>query len=678
VFLDRARAAAYHCAVLIDEDAMTKKGTAEKKEAARKAAVSGPAAGAARPIALGGRRFWLAGACLVVVLVAMTHRRVIRPINGLHSWGRGAWACFVRSHVRYGLGYTKGIMTMAFGNPPSTHPERYLDHPQLDVLLFAGPAAVLGIHDWTVEAIRMVLGVFTLLVFLGIVRRFIGDLPALIAGLLLAMFPLTAYFFPGSWRVLLAMLAFRFYLLATGQMPGQGRPRARHFVGLGGMLFLLGQLSWTGYFYAAAVGIHYVVRCIFRREWPNWAAVAIMVVVPLASAALALSVMAWGFDWDAGRIVELYKWRAAKGEALEFQWGAWLETVWRFAVANFTWPVLLLTGGYLVYYLVGRAVVFFRNRLDRKQRPVPLAYPALLLFLLPGVLQLLIFRGFVWKHQFAEEPLIPFLAIAAGLAIAGIGRVLASAGKPVAWIGQIALVLMVGWHCVQGAEYYYSIRWHPPEKIEMWKELNRLTPADKKLLSFDVQLDQLVVTQAKAKGPTYRGEPAWYIDREIVQAPGSQTLQATYRKINVPYAGFIQLMQQLRQAYQGGQVEAPRAQEIQRQAYLRMRSEIAAVLAAEVPALLREIEQQGATGQFPCYLIPAAYGQEAVNMLLEDLNRELAKRYRTIRFVPAKAHLDKDGKPPKRAEDVVEFGMRAYFIYDLTGKLPAATSPASP
>ena len=74
--------------------------------------------------------YWLMGGLLVVLLASILARDIHRPFYGLHSWGQasGAWAA--RAHLKYGLGYTKGMSTWAVGEPPRENPNRYLDHPQ--------------------------------------------------------------------------------------------------------------------------------------------------------------------------------------------------------------------------------------------------------------------------------------------------------------------------------------------------------------------------------------------------------------------------------------------------------------------------------------------------------------------------------------------------------------------
>jgi hypothetical protein len=79
-------------------------------------------------------KFWILGGLLCVLLISIMAWDINRPFTGLHSWGQAHEAWATRVHVKYGLGYTKGFVTWAVGDPPTSNPSRYLDHPQLQLL----------------------------------------------------------------------------------------------------------------------------------------------------------------------------------------------------------------------------------------------------------------------------------------------------------------------------------------------------------------------------------------------------------------------------------------------------------------------------------------------------------------------------------------------------------------
>jgi hypothetical protein len=60
---------------------------------------------------------------------------ITRPFCGLHSWAAVDRAWAATNHLNYGLGYTKGLYTLAVGNPPPAHPRRCVSHPSLTTLI---------------------------------------------------------------------------------------------------------------------------------------------------------------------------------------------------------------------------------------------------------------------------------------------------------------------------------------------------------------------------------------------------------------------------------------------------------------------------------------------------------------------------------------------------------------
>jgi len=75
---------------------------------------------------------------------------ITRPFYGLHSWDNAHMAWAARSHVKYGLGYTRGYSTPAVGDPPSAHPQRYVSHPSLETLITAFGMLLFGTEEWAI------------------------------------------------------------------------------------------------------------------------------------------------------------------------------------------------------------------------------------------------------------------------------------------------------------------------------------------------------------------------------------------------------------------------------------------------------------------------------------------------------------------------------------------------
>jgi hypothetical protein len=547
--------------------------------------------------------FWFCGGLLVVLLVSIMARDITRPFYGLHSWADAHGPWLARVQLKYGFGYTKGLYTWAVGDPPTENPSRYLDHPQLPGLLNAAAMAVLGINNWALRATNVVATIAALLLFLKILRGLLDDKTALLAGLFFCLFPLIGYFGVNMWLYPLGFFVIFCYLVLIKEIPRQPERSKLYAVWLALGLFFLLQISWEGFFFALAIGVHYLCRCIHRRTFPQKSMLAILIVAPLSSLALDFTIMTASYKWDFTKIVELYKWRSAKGEMPEFLWDAWFAKLWEFAVTNFTLPILLTAIAYLTF---GQLLIFMGPKPERQNEQGsrsagaqrrPGQFPQFWLFAIIPLSQLLILRGALWRHQTWERPLVPLVAIAAALGIMLLADILKKIHRRLAYAGVVTLVGVFLVYCVIGTNYYYAIRWQSPRKIEMLDMLNRNIPPDKMLLSTMLPTEGFVVNQHISKGSHYRPEVAWHLDREIRQAL----------------------------IIKDGKVM--------------------------VDETIKDIEQKAETGKYPYYLIPVAPG-------LEPLISQLQKRYKFEYIQGNEGQSSKDGK-------FIKAGMSNYIIFDL-------------
>jgi hypothetical protein len=103
---------------------------------------------------------------------AAVHRvQITQTFCGLHSWDLASRAWAARSHVKYGLGYTKGLRTLVVGDPPPAHPQYYVDHPPLESWIWALGMLALGTHDWSVRLIEVLISLPCLLLILLLLRK---------------------------------------------------------------------------------------------------------------------------------------------------------------------------------------------------------------------------------------------------------------------------------------------------------------------------------------------------------------------------------------------------------------------------------------------------------------------------------------------------------------------------
>jgi hypothetical protein len=476
---------------------------------------------------INGFNFWVCAGLLVILLVSILSRGVNRPFYGLHSWAQASGAWGARVHAKYGFGYTKGLSTLVVGDPPPAHPYRYLDHPHLNVIMASLAMRVFGINIWSQGVLGIFLASSGLLVFLKILKHIAEERTALLAGLMYVLFPLTGYFGLGAWDTLTGLSAIWFYLVLIGVTRGGPQPTKLHKVGLAACLFFSLQFGWPGFFYCFSIGFHYVCRCICLKKFPDKVLLAILIFAPLTSLMLNFTIMAGGYGWDVSKIIELYKWRSAKGEMPEFLWDAWFARIWQHASTNFTVPVLML----VIAYMTAGQLFIFAHRKDSETGRFPWQFPQFLLFFVTPVSQLFVLKGALWQHQTWLLPFGPFVAIAAAQAILLIVDVVKKLNRRLTVATAVVVVGALAIFCMIGTNYYYNVRWQAPEKLKMFERFNEKIPSDKALLSFE----DFIVNQNASKGAFYRPEIAWYLDREIVQAVTLEQIQAYAKTGKYPY-----------------------------------------------------------------------------------------------------------------------------------------------
>ncbi len=490
--------------------------------------------------------FWFCGGLLVILLVSIIARDIDRPFYGLHSWAdaSGAWAA--RTHVTYGLSYTKGMSTWAVGNPPAQNPKRYMDHPQLAVLSLALFMKFFGTTETSYRLFNLFMSITTLLIVLKLFKSLMDDKTALLATLFYVLFPLIEYFTTGGFPNLFGYLAIYSYLALTDRIEAQKSKRF-HTAVLVVSLFLAIQFGWEGFFFGMAIGFDYLFQCLIKKKAPELKSLIVLAGAPLSSALLNFIIMAAGYGWNINKILELYQWRSAKGEMPAFEWGAWFAKLWEFAATNFTVPILIVA---ILYLTIGQMLVFSQPKQTQDGHRAR-QFPALFLFLLLPFFQLFILRGCLWRHQTWEYPLCLLIAIAAAQGTMLLNDLFARINEKFA---AAAIVVVTGIFLIFttiGTNYYYSIRWQPEAKIKLFKMLNKAIPPDKGLLT----LEDPIVNQHESKGGFIRPEFAWYLDRDMVQATTFQQVQelaktGKYSYYLVPYhPNLAELINQLKDVY---------------------------------------------------------------------------------------------------------------------------------
>ena len=620
--------------------------------------------------------FWPAVAVVLIVFAAETCWDIGRPFYGLHAWNEAAAAWRARTLLKYPLSYTHGAAVWAVGDPPPENPNRSFNHPQLGHIIRAAVFAVLGQSEWAYRSWHVLSSLVGVAAFMALLRRLADEYAALLAGLILVLLPVNAYFVPGFGFALGIAQLWCYFALIGELRPGL-EPKTRHYWGLAAASFVAIQCGWSGVFLPAAIGLHYLARCLIRRQRPKWKLLVTLVVPPVLSLLGVFLVMLAGLGWDVQKIVDLYVWRGAKGEMREFVWRAWFDRLWEFSLLDFTWAVIAAVGAYVVVH-AARWVMWRFSPTATSRSPWPACRVNLLLWFLPGVMLLLVFRGALWAHQYWLKPLGPPVAICAALAVHSLWRLVRWRWRSAvaAHAAALALLALFAVLCGRGTSYFYGIRWHRKPKIEMLRQIRRRVPPDKALLSFE----SFMVDQHKVKGAHYRPEIAWYLDRPIVQAPDQQTFRDVTNRVFQIVVGAERAKQRVVELRQTN----PRGwQEFCDRVGAERDRRLADVLKRHIPRLVEQIEQKARTGRFPCYLVPTNHipqdpvslGSQAVGLVFRALNEELAKRYPRLFEVPGKEVVLVVRNSKKR---LFKVGMSPYAVYDLTASRGDAAAPRRP
>jgi len=105
---------------------------------------------------------------------------ITQPFDGLHSWDVADRAWAARSHLKYGLDYTKGLRTLVVGDPPPLIPKYDVSHPPLESWVTAVGMRVFGTQDWSVRLFELVFSVPCLFLILLLLRKLHGGACALL------------------------------------------------------------------------------------------------------------------------------------------------------------------------------------------------------------------------------------------------------------------------------------------------------------------------------------------------------------------------------------------------------------------------------------------------------------------------------------------------------------------
>ncbi len=468
---------------------------------------------------------WRAAATglLVALFVFLAARDIDRPFYGLHSWDAALAAWSARNHVHYGLGYTKGITTLAVGYPPPAIAPRYLDHPQLHVLLDAASMAVLGVNEASLRLTALVVTAACLPFLSALLRRLYDEETSVLATFFYIIFPITPFFNASCWVHWVfpfALVAYWCYLILIGGLRESPPPGRRHLIGLGAALFVLPQLTWFGVFYCAALGSDYLLRRLAERRFPERRLLATLALCPLAAVLVNFGVLLYGRGGDFRSLFGVYAHRFQAFGSPERTAIKWAAKQWELVQGNFTLPVVLIVGAYLAYRLA--LGIYARLVPQAAAGAGSRAFVHAWIFVLPGVAVLAVFPELFWLHHMEYSWLSLPVAIAAALGVLQLRDALLTRGRTAANAAFVATVALVGVCAARGLNDYYAVRWRAPVELDMFKKLNKAIAPDQSLLTYY----EYFVQEYADKAGLYRPEVAWSLDRPMVVARTLEEVEA--------------------------------------------------------------------------------------------------------------------------------------------------------
>jgi hypothetical protein len=421
---------------------------------------------------------WYAAARAAVVIVAalLLCRGITAPFVGWHELNSAMYAQHARSHIQYGLGYTKLYCTWGATAAPPAVPDRYLNHPPLICLWTAVPLVVLGDHEWAARLVPIAATLGSVALLMRIVTRLGTPLIGVLSGFFFATLPLTAYFGRMIDHVapvqFFSLLMLHGYLQWAGLYPGGSRR------GLGALWYATGAVLGIGTGWAAVLPAFLlcawhalrVLRGSGEGELLPWLAGA-----PAAAlAAVVLHILA-GSGWDLNMLPALLAGRSLGGVGGAQTWPDWFSVQWVHFTRNFTLPGAVAAIA-CAAVLVARLV---RPPRGERARLLPLCGDlavAVGLTGLHGLLYVALFKNAAWFHDYWQFFLGPFVAVSlASLTALAFAAVRPRAPRLAPVVVGALMLLPVPWTAASLA-FYAAQRQPFAEHVEALRRLRELVP----------------------------------------------------------------------------------------------------------------------------------------------------------------------------------------------------------
>ncbi|MBW2263465.1 MAG: glycosyltransferase family 39 protein [Deltaproteobacteria bacterium] len=273
-----------------------------------------------------------------------------------------------------------------------------------------------GDSEASIRLVPALHGVFAVIMLFFFVRRFWGDLHAVLAAAVYLVFPINLIYsnmMNHSSGFIAWSLLFLYCYLSYHEARDAGRPWVRWHLGLLGAFFMAGMWDWPAYYVALITAFHWFFHSIMRQKRagrPWWmpgldvlllASFCILVLANFGGHFLLVKIAMGSIKDIEGTIRN--RWDLA--------WGSYFWHLRHAPRLLFTIPILAICAAWLIALLVRLA-----RRRTRARDLMLLVYAA------GGITHYAIFKWSAFAHCYWAWTLMPFMAVAVADTVIWLGR----------------------------------------------------------------------------------------------------------------------------------------------------------------------------------------------------------------------------------------------------------------
>jgi len=464
-------------------------------------------------------------AALALYAAGLT-RDLTEPWVGMHDWNGAFFSQLARNFLRYPFETHAGMPIVHTGATPPTSDTGaiYATHPPGLVALVAGGFLLLGESAAAARLLPIVCSLLSLVLLIHLVARGFGRLPAIAAGVLYAVMPMSVYFGRMVNHEPVVTLCILGAAAAWTALP-VARRRRRNLVALLAALTGMIWVDWSGVLFAAVFAVVALWQGRRDRAQRREARLIAAWVAAMSLAMVAHLVYA-GLD---GRWLDLHAIFTSRSVETGGA-GAQRETSVpggpaTYFIENVTWPIAALAA-------VG-LIVQVRRRIRPARAAPPHADRAglcIAIIAATALIWTLVFWRQYIRHNYWLFYAGPPVAAWAGLGVSGLSQMIGGARTGA---GRWTLYACLSICCaigLRGVDDYFLRRGFLEDEIRGWIGIRERTRPDERVL-----LLRNPYRVEQRGGYTFRNivppQIAWYLDRPIDVAASIDDVVARHRSV---------------------------------------------------------------------------------------------------------------------------------------------------